>query len=132
MLSWPPFFARPWHVAANRDTIERVHLLAHILRLVIEPNGRQHADVQKLGLNVKKLEEATSEALSSFFMDNETNAKKKPYLTEIFKVARQEERFKNGEIGKFDKSSLRCDCFEDATDGSISVAAQTNRQKSTL
>ncbi|KID89318.1 Ydr124wp-like protein [Metarhizium guizhouense ARSEF 977] len=77
---------------------ERVHLLAHILRLVIEPNGKQHNDIQKLGLNVKKLEETTAEALSSFFMDNDTNAKKKPYLTEIFKMARQEERFKNGEI----------------------------------
>ncbi|EFY91333.1 Ydr124wp-like protein [Metarhizium acridum CQMa 102] len=77
---------------------ERVHLLAHILRLVIEPNSKQHNDIQKLGLNVKKLEETTYEALSSFFMDNDTNAKKRPYLSEIFKMARQEERFKNGEI----------------------------------
>ncbi|TFB00902.1 Uncharacterized protein CCMA1212_007293 [Trichoderma ghanense] len=77
---------------------ERVHLLAHILRLVVEPNAKQHPDIQKLGLNVKKLEETTVEALSSFFMDNEANAKKRPYLNEIFKVARQEERYKNGEI----------------------------------
>ncbi|KHO00667.1 Ydr124wp-like protein [Metarhizium album ARSEF 1941] len=77
---------------------ERVHLLAHILRLVVEPNSKQHNDIQKLGLNVKKLEETTYEALSSFFMDNDTNAKKRPYLNEIFKMARQEERFKNGEI----------------------------------
>ncbi|KAG6006622.1 hypothetical protein E4U21_006844 [Claviceps maximensis] len=77
---------------------ERVHLLAHILRLVVEPNNKQHSDLQKLGLNVKKLEETTFEALSSFFLDNETNAKKRPYLTEIFKMARQEERFKTGEI----------------------------------
>ncbi|KAG6021053.1 hypothetical protein E4U41_002632 [Claviceps citrina] len=77
---------------------ERVHLLAHILRLVVEPNIKQHNDLQKLGLNVKKLEETTYEALSSFFLDNETNAKKRPYLSEIFKMARQEERFRNGEI----------------------------------
>ncbi|ODA81218.1 hypothetical protein RJ55_04182 [Drechmeria coniospora] len=77
---------------------ERVHLLAHILRLVVEPNGKQHPDIQKLGLNVKKLEETTNEALSAFFMDNESNAKKRPYLNEIFKMARQEERFKNEEI----------------------------------
>ncbi|KAM0472670.1 hypothetical protein ACHAPX_008631 [Trichoderma viride] len=77
---------------------ERVHLLAHILRLVVEPNHKQHAEIQKLGLNVKKLDETTNEALSSFFMDNEANAKKKPFLTEIFKVARLEERYKNGEI----------------------------------
>lgn len=31
-------------------------------------------------------------------MDNAGNARKKPYLTEIFKVARQEERYRNGEI----------------------------------
>lgn len=78
--------------------IERVHLLAHILRLVIEPNVKQHPDIRKLGLDVAKLEETTAEALSSFFMDNDANARKKPYLTEIFRVARQEERFKNGEI----------------------------------
>ena len=83
-------------------TAERVHLLAHILRLVVEPNAKQHADIQKLGLNVKKLEETTNEALSAFFMDNETNAKKRPYLNEIFKMARQEERLKNGEIGMVD------------------------------
>ncbi|KAL7786734.1 hypothetical protein V8C37DRAFT_287279 [Trichoderma ceciliae] len=77
---------------------ERVHLLAHILRLVVEPINKQHLDIQKLGLNVKKLEETTVEALSSFFMDNEANAKKRPFLNEIFKVARQEERYKNGEI----------------------------------
>ncbi|KAG6012597.1 hypothetical protein E4U54_007427 [Claviceps lovelessii] len=77
---------------------ERVHLLAHILRLVIQPNNKQHSDLQKLGLNVKKLEETTYEALSSFFLDNETNAKKRPYLTEIFKMARQEERYRSGEI----------------------------------
>lgn len=79
---------------------ERVHLLAHILRLVVEPSTKQHNDLQKLGLNVKKLEEATHEALSSFFLDNETNAKKRPYLNEIFKMARQEERYKNDEIGE--------------------------------
>ena len=76
-----------------------MHLLAHILRLVVEPNGKQHPDIQKLCLNVKKLEETTNEALSAFFMDNDANAKKRPYLNEIFKMARQEERFKNGEIG---------------------------------
>lgn len=66
----------------------------------MEPNHKQHMEIQKLGLNVKKLDETTNEALSSFFMDNEANAKKKPFLTEIFKVARLEERYKNGEIGK--------------------------------
>ncbi|CAM1502993.1 Fc.00g077690.m01.CDS01 [Cosmosporella sp. VM-42] len=79
---------------------ERVHLLNHILRMIVEPNKTQHPDIQKLNLNVKKLEELTTEALSAFFTDKENpaNAKKRPYLNEIFKVAKQEERFKNGEI----------------------------------
>lgn len=69
--------------------------------MITEPNHLQHKDIQKHGLNVSKLEEATFEALGSFFGDveNPNNAKKKPYLREIFKVARYEERYKNGEIG---------------------------------
>ncbi|KAJ4202987.1 Hypothetical protein NCS54_01034000 [Fusarium falciforme] len=79
---------------------ERVHLLNHILRMIVEPNSRQHPDIQKLNLNVKKLEEITIEALSGFFADKENpaNARKRPYLNEIFKVAKQEERYKNDEI----------------------------------
>ena len=70
--------------------------------MIVEPNEKQHPDIQKLNLNTAKLEEATLEALSGFFADkdNPNNAKKKPYLKEIFKVARFEERYKNGEIGK--------------------------------
>ncbi|KAK5652525.1 hypothetical protein OQA88_10431 [Cercophora sp. LCS_1] len=82
---------------------ERVHLLIHILRLVVEPNASQHPDIQKLGINVQKLEDVTMESLSSFFNDNNptgksNNAKKKPYLKEIFKVAKHEEQFRRGEI----------------------------------
>jgi hypothetical protein len=69
--------------------------------MVIEPNATQHPDIQKLNLTVKKLEEVTTDALSTFFSDkeNNNNAKKKPFLKEIFKVARMEERYRNGEIG---------------------------------
>lgn len=69
--------------------------------MIVEPNEQQHQDIQKSNLNVRKLEEITTEALSAFFADKEnpTNARKKPYLNEIFKVAKQEERFRNGEIG---------------------------------
>ena len=81
--------------------VERVALLKHILKMIVEPNKTQHPDIQKLNLNIRKLEEITTEALSAFFADKENpaNAKKRPYLNEIFKVAKQEERFKNGEIG---------------------------------
>ena len=69
--------------------------------MVVEPNASQHPDIQKLYLNVKKLEDVTNDALSTFFSDkeNSSNAKKKPFLKEIFKMAKQEERYKNGEIG---------------------------------
>lgn len=71
--------------------------------MVTEPNRHQHKDIQKLNINISKLEEATFEALSGFFADveNPNNAKKKPYLKEIFRVAKYEERYKNGEIGSF-------------------------------
>lgn len=84
----------------SNPTSERVHLLNHILSLVVEPNEKQHRDIQKLQLSVKKLEECTNEALSGFYAESATNASKKQFLNEIFKVAKQQERYKNGEIGK--------------------------------
>nr|XP_036584700.1 DUF2841 domain-containing protein [Colletotrichum truncatum]KAF6794350.1 DUF2841 domain-containing protein [Colletotrichum truncatum] len=79
---------------------ERVHLLCHILRMIVEPPEKQHPAILKMNLNVQKLEDATTEAMSAFFSDkeNKANAKKKPYLDEIFKVAKGEERYKRGEI----------------------------------
>lgn len=79
--------------------------------MIVEPNQRQHPDIQKLKLNVQKLEEITIEALSGFFADkdNPANAKKRPFLNEIFKVAKQEERFKKEEIGKYILANGRVD-----------------------
>ncbi|KAK7428906.1 hypothetical protein QQZ08_004520 [Neonectria magnoliae] len=106
----PEWWPRPWG-PTKEDRVrhkepdhlykrERVHLLNHILRMIVEPKNRQHPDIQKLNLSVRKLEEITTEALSAFFTDKEnpSNAKKRPYLNEIFKVARQEERYKREEI----------------------------------
>lgn len=51
-------------------------------------------------MNVSKLECITMEQLSTWFADRNTkNARKKPILQEIFKVARMEEKYKRGEIG---------------------------------
>lgn len=77
--------------------------------MIVEPNEKQHPAIQKMRLDVDKLREATDEALSSFFAgkENEKNAKKKPYLDEIFKVAMQEQRYKHGEIGQFPPLSKR-------------------------
>jgi hypothetical protein len=69
--------------------------------MIIEPYEKQCSTVQKLRLNVQKLEEVTMEVMSTWFNDPEhpENLSKKPYLKEIFKVAKAEERYKNGEIG---------------------------------
>lgn len=69
--------------------------------MVVLPVAKQHPDIQKLHLNVVKLEEATNEALSSFFADKDApnNARKRPYLREIFLLARNEEKYLLDEIG---------------------------------
>ncbi|KAF2970608.1 hypothetical protein GQX73_g2992 [Xylaria multiplex] len=79
---------------------ERVYLLCHILRMLVEPPHKQHPSIRKANLNLSILEAVTFEALSSFFNDKESrqNASKKPLLKEIFKIARQEARYKDGEI----------------------------------
>ncbi|KAI1460624.1 hypothetical protein F4805DRAFT_465475 [Annulohypoxylon moriforme] len=106
----PDWWPKPWgpgkeHRVRHKEPDhlykrERIHLLVHILRLIVEPNHNQHPAVQKLYLNVAKLEEVTTEALSSFFADKENpgNMAKKPYLKEIFRVAQNEERYKDGQI----------------------------------
>jgi hypothetical protein len=68
--------------------------------MIVQPHSKQHPSVQKVGLTVKKLEEATNEAMSNWFGDRDhpENANKKPFLKEIFKVAKMEERWLNGEI----------------------------------
>lgn len=76
--------------------------MVHILNMIVEPAAQQHLTVQRLGLNVKKLESATMEVMSPWFADKEhpENELKRPFLKEIFKVARVQERYKNGEIGQ--------------------------------
>jgi hypothetical protein len=104
----PDWWPKPWGTT-KEDKVrhkepdhlykrERVHLLNHILNLITEPAEKQHQNIHKLGLSVKKLEECTFEALSGFFSESPTNASKKTFLNEIFKVAKQQERYKNGEI----------------------------------
>ncbi|KAK4204423.1 hypothetical protein QBC40DRAFT_250125 [Triangularia verruculosa] len=77
---------------------ERIHLLTHILRLLTEPNHRQHEDIRRHNLTVAKLEEAAMDAAAAFFNASEENMKKKKWLKEAFKVAKMEEKYKRGEI----------------------------------
>lgn len=94
--------------APSNQIAERIQLLVHILKLIVEPTNKQCSSVQKLQLNVKKLEEVTMKALSPWFSDPDhpDNAHKKVYLKEIFKVAKAQERYKNGEIGELSCYSL--------------------------
>jgi len=104
---------------------ERVYLLCHILRLVIQPEDSRHQAIQKVNLDVKKLDEITMEALSTFFTDKENpnNEKKRPYLRDIFKVAKQEERFKRGEIDPTVRVHVRPD---DRASGEDDVPSQVD------
>jgi hypothetical protein len=85
------------------DSTERVYLLNHLLRLVMDPPQQQNAEISKLNLSVSKLEEVTADAMAPFYSDsqNPTNASKKQYLDELFRVAKMEERYKRGECGEW-------------------------------
>ncbi len=86
----------------NNCMSERIRLLVHILKMIIKPAEKQCLTAQKLKLNVKALEAATVQVMSSWFADKEhpENEQKRPFLKEIFKVATIQERYKNGEIGQ--------------------------------
>lgn len=69
--------------------------------MITEPRERQHPDIQRLDVSVAKLEEVAMESLRQFFEDpvKPNNAKKRPILKELFRVAKLEERYKRNEIG---------------------------------
>jgi uncharacterized protein YggU (UPF0235/DUF167 family) len=69
--------------------------------LVIDPNARKEGVLAQI--TVQELEKVTNEAMSGFFNDTKGkgNAHKKPSLKEIFKVAKQQARYKRGELSKY-------------------------------
>ncbi|KAG4432279.1 hypothetical protein IFR05_012227 [Cadophora sp. M221] len=87
---------------------ERIQLLIHILRMTVEPVTTQHPSFQDQDLSVQKLEDVSYEALSSWFKDpeNPENMFRAPLIRELFKVAKYEEKFKNGEIDADTKISV--------------------------
>ncbi|KAK3687914.1 hypothetical protein B0T22DRAFT_510938 [Podospora appendiculata] len=76
---------------------ERVHLVFHILRMIVQPPEKQHPNIQAPKLNVTKLEQLTNDTLSSSLSDK-NNAKTKSLSKDIFKVARAEEQYLRGQI----------------------------------
>lgn len=73
--------------------------------MLVVPETERHPALQKVELDLEKLHAVTLEALSSWFTDKNSpgNQKKKTILDDIFKVAKQELRYNDGEIGAFDR-----------------------------
>ncbi|KFA79918.1 hypothetical protein S40288_09993 [Stachybotrys chartarum IBT 40288] len=61
------------------------------------------------GINVKKLEEIALKKLSSFSEAERKHLKKRPFLAEIFKVARAEESYRKGEIDDTTEIFVNCE-----------------------
>jgi hypothetical protein len=81
---------------------ERLELLLHILELVITPHHIQQHDVQRQRLTVQKLQDVSVEALNvSFFPIDENNESKRPYLMDMFEVAKAEERYRAGGLDQW-------------------------------
>ena len=74
------------------------------MRLLVEPEHSRHPALQKVNIDLKTLEIASYDALSTWFNDPDApaNAEKRFFLKEIFKVARQEANYKDGGLGMFD------------------------------
>ncbi|KAK3903206.1 hypothetical protein C8A05DRAFT_14822, partial [Staphylotrichum tortipilum] len=112
---------------------ERIEVLKQILNLVINPEIRPPS-MQKLeGLCMEKLETAAMVSLSAFFEDptKPCNARKRPIVKELFRVARMEELFRRGEIHASTLIPVTSDdmvmtyCFDpsdEAGDGRVSAA----------
>ncbi|KAL1839175.1 hypothetical protein VTJ49DRAFT_1794 [Mycothermus thermophilus] len=80
---------------------ERIYVLKHMLRLIVNPEDTRPESIRRLGsITVAKLETAAMEALSAWFTDprKPQNARKRPLVKELFRVAKMEERYKRGEI----------------------------------
>lgn len=74
--------------------------------MTVEPLENQHPSFQEQDLSVHKLQDVSYEALSFWLTDSghPDNLLKVNLIKELFAVARYQERFKNGEIGKSFKS----------------------------
>lgn len=66
----------------------------------MEPLHKKHPSFQKLNIDVKKLEDATWEAISGWASESKSNTEKKGCIQEMFRIARDEERFRDGLKGQ--------------------------------
>lgn len=79
-------------------------LLLCILKLVTTPAQYKASHLRTI--DVHQLEKTTNEAMSYWLGNkyNDTNGQKRYYLKQVFRLARQRERYMSGEIGKYDSS----------------------------
>jgi hypothetical protein len=94
--------------------------MVHILQLIVEPHEKRYStfrdyrfNIRCRYLNVQRLEEITMEELSEWLnIETIENARQKILLKDIFWVAKMEEKYKNGEIGKniTSKARRQTDC----------------------
>jgi hypothetical protein len=77
-------------------------LLVHIIKIIVQPQEKRVLSLGKRDLTTEKLREATMVAMNNWLFDEEhpEDAVKRRLLEELFRVARAEEKYKNGEIGK--------------------------------
>ncbi|KAL2270327.1 hypothetical protein VTJ83DRAFT_2511 [Remersonia thermophila] len=114
---------------------ERIYVLKHILRLIVNPEELRPASIRKLGkITVAKLETAAMEALSAWFSDprKPQNARKRPLVKELFRVAKMEERYKMGEIDETTRVFVTADdiakdyCMDDDDDDDDDEGSMAN------
>lgn len=80
--------------------IDRITLLVHILRMAVEKNVPDKDHVK-----VTELASKTRDAMLGWYNDKPENMAKGKFVDELFKVARFEEKYRLGEIGKCTCSS---------------------------
>jgi hypothetical protein len=101
----PSWWPRPWGLSSSErvrhkepDHLgkeERVHLLAAMLRLVVEPVETQHPQIRRMELNVETLTEVM---LDSLVRDFAAKPEAEKCLRDMLRIARLEERYKAGEL----------------------------------
>lgn len=85
-------------------------LLVHILNQVADPRKSQHLNF----IDVTKLEQITLDSISNEIRWKRSDNCERRFFEELFRVARQLERYKGGEIGK-DNATLEMPPWKTAT-----------------
>lgn len=83
--------------------LDLIHLLIHILGLVVSQDPTSPA--RQRNITVSNLEVAINNNMASW-LDKPTNASKRSFLSQLFRVLYLEERYRRGELNGSDKVSI--------------------------